>query len=113
MSSPFGLHQELVAKQKPPDHQGRRFATSPAEIFIQRAISPHIGGNFRSRARHRGSPLLGCQTRFGVIPDVNSIVMRSQSACNQNCLRADEKLIAFLQLEAAIRIANSEPSLRH
>jgi hypothetical protein len=30
----FRLHQELVAKQKPPDHQGRRFATSPAEILF-------------------------------------------------------------------------------
>src|SRR5215471_20803912 len=30
----FRLHQELAAKQKPPDHQGRRFATSPAEILF-------------------------------------------------------------------------------
>jgi hypothetical protein len=51
---------------------GRRFATSQAEIFVQRVISPHIGGNFRSRARHCGSPLLSCQTLFGIIPDVAS-----------------------------------------
>jgi hypothetical protein len=78
----FSGHQELAAKQKPPDYQVGRFATSPAEIFLQRIISPHIGGDFRSRSRHRGSPLLGCQTHFGVIPDVEEMLSTSPLACN-------------------------------
>jgi len=64
------LHQELAAKQKPPDHQVGGLPLLRRRFFVQRVISPHIGGNFGSRSRHRGSPLLGCQTHFGVIPDV-------------------------------------------
>src|SRR5262249_43389318 len=51
--------------------------------FIGRDIWPEIGGNFHSRARHRGSPLLGCQTHFGVIPDVAAIVSKSRPMCNR------------------------------
>jgi hypothetical protein len=58
-----------LKNKKPPTHQGGGF-NPPAGIFVQRVISPHIGGNFRPHSRHRSSPLLVCQTRFRVVPDV-------------------------------------------
>ena len=70
-------------KTKTARPSGRWFAASPSEIFVQRIIPPHIGGNSRSRSRHRGSPLLGCQTHFGVIPDVSQNVSRSRRSRNQ------------------------------
>src|SRR5262249_40426593 len=59
-------------KTKTARPSGRRFATSPAEILF--GESPHrtSAGIFDSRSRHRGSPLPGCQTHFGVVPDVGS-----------------------------------------
>jgi hypothetical protein len=70
------LHQELVAKQKPSDHQGRRFATSPAEILFGEFPHRTSAGILIPALGTVGSPLPGCQTRFGVIPDVAEIVSR-------------------------------------
>jgi len=76
-------HQELAAKTKTARPSGRRFATSPAEIFVQRVLSPHIGGNFRFRSRHLSSPLPGCQTRLGVIPDVRENRIEIAPMCGE------------------------------
>ena len=66
----FRLHHELVVKQKPPDHQGRRLATSPAEILFGEFPHRTSAGIFVPALGTVGSPLPGCQTRFGVVPDV-------------------------------------------
>src|SRR5262245_56153311 len=60
----FRFHQELAAKQKPPDHHGRRFATSPAEILFGEFPRRTSAGTFVPALGTVGSPLPGCQTRF-------------------------------------------------
>src|SRR5262249_13730155 len=57
-------------KTKTARPSGRRFATSPAEILFGESPHPTSAGIFDSLSRHRGSPLPGCQTHFGVVPDV-------------------------------------------
>ena len=80
---------------------GRRFATSPAEILF--GESPHrtSAGIFHSRSRHRGSPLPGCQTQFGVIPDVSGTLSRSRPRAMRFAASHKRKGL-FYRLEQAV-----------
>ena len=104
-----------MAKQKPQDHQVERFATSPAEILFGEFPHRTSAGIFIPALGTAGSPLPGCQTHFGVVPDVRRTIIEIAPARNWTrvvvahrdgkrfVVRADEKLIAFLELESAMR----------
>ena len=49
---------------------------------FRRVFLPHIGGNFRSRSKHRGSPPARLPDSFGVIPDVHQNGIIITRICN-------------------------------
>jgi len=98
-------HQELSEKQKPPTHQGGGLIP-PAEILFGEFPHHTSSGTFVPDQGHLSSPLPGCQTPLGVVPDVGGIVSGSRPSATKFCV------IASLTEQAAQNPEGERSSLK-
>jgi hypothetical protein len=110
------LHQELTTNK---NRQTIRSAVVFPRRFSFSEISPHCTSTAKTCFAIKAPyvSIAGCQTRFGVIPDVSKTVPGFYPACNQFCIRlpiACANMLhtpTFLRCRAKAQVVTT-PSLR-